>query len=94
MSMILPPRYRPDVLSYHKFGVFESFLKNLSARKKIKKFTKYMLTILYSSDNIFNCERHKRRVAKQAAVAQSVERRLGKAEVTGSIPVSSFIFLP
>ncbi len=29
-----------------------------------------------------------------AAVAQSVERRLGKAEVTGSIPVSSFIFLP
>lgn len=27
-----------------------------------------------------------------AAVAQSVERRLGKAEVTGSIPVSSFIF--
>ena len=29
-----------------------------------------------------------------AAVAQSVERRLGKAEVTGSIPVNSFIFLP
>ena len=29
-----------------------------------------------------------------AAVAQPVERRLGKAEVTGSIPVSSFIFLP
>ena len=29
-----------------------------------------------------------------AAVAQSVERRLGKAEVTGSIPVSSFNFLP
>ena len=29
-----------------------------------------------------------------AAVAQSVERRLGKAEVSGSIPVSSFIFLP
>lgn len=26
-------------------------------------------------------------------MAQSVERRLGKAEVTGSIPVSSFIFL-
>ena len=30
---------------------------------------------------------------KSADVAQSVERRLGKAEVTGSIPVSSFIFL-
>lgn len=30
---------------------------------------------------------------QHAAVAQSVERRLGKAEVTGSIPVSSFIFL-
>ena len=28
---------------------------------------------------------------KQAAVAQSVERRIGSAEVTGSIPVSSFI---
>ena len=27
-----------------------------------------------------------------AAVAQSVERRLGKAEVTGSIPVSSSFF--
>ena len=26
-----------------------------------------------------------------AAVAQSVERRLGKAEVTGSNPVSSFV---
>ena len=29
-----------------------------------------------------------------AAVAQSVERRLGKAEVTGSIPVSSSFFIP
>ena len=28
-----------------------------------------------------------------AAVAQSVERRLGKAEVTGSIPVSSSFLL-
>ena len=28
--------------------------------------------------------------ARNAAVAQSVERRLGKAEVTGSIPVISF----
>ncbi len=27
---------------------------------------------------------------KQAAVAQSVERRIGSAEVTGPIPVSSF----
>lgn len=26
-------------------------------------------------------------------MAQSVERRLGKAEVTGSIPVISFIFM-
>ena len=30
----------------------------------------------------------------QAAVAQSVERRIGSAEVTGPIPVSSFIFSP
>ena len=29
-----------------------------------------------------------------AAVAQSVERRIGSAEVTGPIPVSSFIFSP
>ena len=28
-----------------------------------------------------------------AAVAQSVERRIGSAEVTGSIPVTSFLFL-
>ena len=28
--------------------------------------------------------------ASQAAVAQSVERRIGSAEVTGPIPVSSF----
>ena len=28
-------------------------------------------------------------VAKQAAVAQSVERRIGSAEVTGPIPVAS-----
>lgn len=28
----------------------------------------------------------------QAAVAQSVERRIGSAEVTGPIPVSSFFY--
>ncbi len=33
-----------------------------------------------------DCENNRR----NAAVAQSVERRLGKAEVTGPIPVSSF----
>ena len=32
-----------------------------------------------------DCEQHTR-----AAVAQSVERRIGSAEVTGPIPVSSF----
>lgn len=31
-----------------------------------------------------------RQFNKYAAMAQSVERRLGKAEVTGSSPVSSF----
>ncbi|MBZ4667549.1 MAG: hypothetical protein PWP07_1302 [Epulopiscium sp.] len=31
-----------------------------------------------------------RQINKYAAMAQSVERRLGKAEVTGSSPVSSF----
>ena len=30
------------------------------------------------------------RLTKQAAIAQSVERRIGSAEVTGPIPVSSF----
>ncbi len=29
--------------------------------------------------------------SSDAAVAQSVERRIGSAEVTGSIPVSSFL---
>ena len=28
---------------------------------------------------------------KQAGMAQSVERRIGSAEVTGSIPVTSFL---
>ena len=32
------------------------------------------------------------KVVWQAAMAQEVERRLGKAEATGSNPVSSFIF--
>ena len=31
------------------------------------------------------------RVLQPAAVAQSVERRIGSAEVTGPIPVSSFL---
>ena len=30
------------------------------------------------------------KATEQAAVAQSVERRIGSAEVTGPIPVSSF----
>ena len=30
------------------------------------------------------------KVARQAAMAQEVERRLGKAEATGSNPVGSF----
>ena len=30
--------------------------------------------------------------SSQAAVAQSVERRIGSAEVTGPIPVSSFFY--
>ena len=45
------------------------------------------------SVNIINCERQKMSAYGNAAVAQSGRASLGKAEVTGSIPVSSFIFL-
>jgi hypothetical protein len=56
-----------------------NFLKNY------KNFLHFMLDkrtiLLYSNIGV---EKH------NAAVAQSVERRIGSAEVTGPIPVSSF----
>lgn len=56
-----------------------NFLKNY------KNFLHFMLDkrtiLLYSNTGV---EKH------NAAVAQSVERRIGSAEVTGPIPVSSF----
>lgn len=36
--------------------------------------------------------RHKAKRTKQAGIAQSVVRRIGSAEVTGPIPVTSFLF--
>ena len=57
-----------------------NFLKNY------KNFLHFMLDkrtiLLYSNTGV---EKH------NAAVAQSVERRIGSAEVTGPIPVSSFL---
>ena len=49
-------------------------------RKDIDKSTQYIVYYL-------RCISH-----MHAAVAQSVERRLGKAEVGGSIPLGSLIF--
>ena len=48
-----------------------------------------LLTNLILHDNIYKVRESDQ--MKQAAVAQSVERRIGSAEVTGPIPVSSFI---
>ena len=39
-----------------------------------------------------DCERNITSQSRDAAVAQSVERRIGSAEVTGPIPVSSFFY--
>ena len=47
-----------------------------------------MLTYVGRCDNIIKSRATRTR---QAAVAQAVERRIGSAEVTGPIPVSSFI---
>ena len=47
-----------------------------------------MLTNSFPHDNIYEVRESGQ--MKQAAVAQSVERRIGSAEVTGPIPVSSF----
>ena len=46
-----------------------------------------LLTNLILHDNIYKVRESDQ--MKQAAVAQSVERRIGSAEVTGPIPVSS-----
>ena len=54
------------------------------------KFVQFMLTNADTFDRIaFVVER----TSQPAAVAQSVERRIGSAEVTGPIPVSSFLEL-
>ena len=47
-----------------------------------------MLTPGRACDNII---KSRAEATRQAAVAQSVERRIGSAEVTGPIPVSSWI---
>ena len=59
--------------------VFQNCLQNLF---------NLVLTNVQTSDRIhFVIERD---ISNHAAVAQSVERRIGSAEVTGPIPVSSF----
>ena len=56
--------------------------------KLCKKFVQLMLTNADTFGRIFFVVE---RSSQPAAVAQSVERRIGSAEVTGPIPVSSFV---
>lgn len=56
------------------------------AFEKIEKSLKILLTYVGRCDNIIKSRATRTR---QAAVAQAVERRIGSAEVTGPIPVSS-----
>ena len=56
-------------------------------KKAFEKSLKILLTYVGSCDNIIKSRATRTR---QAAVAQAVERRIGSAEVTGPIPVSSF----
>ena len=51
---------------------------------------KQWLTDSDSCDKVYNVAKRFQQITSQAAVAQSVERRIGSAEVTGPIPVSSF----
>ena len=51
---------------------------------------KQWLTDSDSCDKVYNVAKRFQQIISQAAVAQSVERRIGSAEVTGPIPVSSF----
>lgn len=50
-----------------------------------RKFNKILLTRIVSHVRIFHVE-----IVLNAALAQLVERRLGKAEVGGSNPLGSF----
>ena len=50
---------------------------------------KQWLTDSDSCDKVYNVAKRFQQIISQAAVAQSVERRIGSAEVTGPIPVSS-----
>ena len=66
--------------------------QNIGFKKVIKKNKNLLTTHNPCAILIFvDSAKHKKLKTKteNAAVAQSVERRLGKAEVTGPIPVSS-----
>ena len=67
------------ILCEKKIRCFEiTFRKKWKKNWQIQLF--YVIILFVDSDKML----------KQADMAQSVERRLGKAEVTGSIPVISF----
>ena len=60
----------------------------------IKEFTKrhgYTPTTYQVSNELYMPQGSRERNKIKAAVAQSVERRIGSAEVTGPIPVSSSV---
>ena len=56
----------------------------------MKKVLEILLTKKDCHDNISKVRSGQADGTQNAAVAQSVERRIGSAEVTGPIPVSSF----
>ena len=69
-------------------SVAASEIAHKNSSKKIEKSLKILLTYVGRCDNIIKSRATRTR---QAAVAQAVERRIGSAEVTGPIPVSSFL---
>ena len=60
-------------------------------KKNMKKVFEILLTKKRWHDNISKVRSGRANETQNAAVAQSVERRIGSAEVTGPIPVSSSI---
>ena len=67
---------------------FAGFAQENCRENLFENYFKMLLTNLITHDNIYKVRESDQ--MKQAAVAQSVERRIGSAEVTGPIPVSSW----
>ncbi len=57
--------------------------------KKVIKISDFLLTNNQTHGILYKVRKTSGQTIEYAAVAQSVERRIGSAEVTGPIPVSS-----